>query len=147
MDPVGWEGREGGLLQGSISPGPLCYQQPGVNNSLLLQAVPGPAHPSASPARCSTHRTTATLTGSVHGTRSAAQPSVEGDASQGYLPSPTVGSREPPLLCPPPWVAEGGYSDSGSGQGAVSSCQSLPLSGWWGDWWPNVWAGVTEHQT
>lgn len=61
------------------------------------------------------------------------------------LPSLSYGrvSGAPPSCAHLPGVAEGGYSDGGSGQGAVSSCQSLPLSGWWGHRWPNVWAGVT----
>lgn len=86
-----------GCLLGSISPGPLRCRQPGAKSSLLLQAAPGPARPSASPAPYPILRTGATPTGSARGTRSAAHPPAGGDASRGVLPSlsPTVGSGTP----------------------------------------------------
>lgn len=129
-------------MLGTISPGPFHGQQPGANTSLLLQAMPGPARLSVSRAWCSTHPTSATLTAGVHGTRSAARPPAGENASHAHLPSlcPTVGSgQNPPRARLLRWQ---GWGNSGTGQGAVSSCQTPPLSGWWGDWWPNTWPGV-----
>lgn len=102
-----WEGERGGegCLPGSISPGPL--KCPGANQPLLLQAAPGPAPASSSPARCTTRGTSASSTGTAPAARSAASPSAERSASPSRQPSPspTVGAREPPAR---PRVAERG---------------------------------------
>lgn len=113
-----WNGRGEGQSLGSISPVSLSCQQPGANLSLLSQAAPGPAHPSASPVPGPTHPTSATAAVSAPRTTSAASPPVGQDASHAHFSpaSPMVESWDPTSLHPPPWVAEGGYGDSGSGQ-------------------------------
>lgn len=102
-----WEGERGGegCSPGSISPGPL--KCPGANQPLLLQAAPGPAPASSSPARCTTRGTSASSTGTAPAARSAASPSAGRSASPSRQPSPspTVGAREPPAR---PRVAERG---------------------------------------